>query len=433
MGIIIKKGRIIDPSQKLDTVGDLYVEGNTISDRPPTGSDITVIDGDGLWVCPGLIDAHVHLREPGQEAKEDIQSGLRAAASGGFTAVLPMPNTSPANDSAAITKMMIEKARALGGVKLYPVAAATRGRLGLEVGDLAALKEAGAVAFSDDGSAVEDDAVMAEVLCLCNELNVPFSQHAENSEIVRGGVLHDGEIAKSLGVKGWPVEGEESIVRRDIALAEKLGAAVHVAHISTKGAVEAVRAAKARGVRVTAEVTPHHLLLTDEAAKTKGTAAKVNPPLRSKEHRDACLQGLIDGTLDIVATDHAPHTAADKEGGFEKAAFGMIGLETAVPLLLRLVQKGALSPARMIEAVSTRPARIFHLPGGTLAPGSVADITVIAPRAAHIIEADTFSSKSRNTPFDGLEVPGCSVITIVDGRVIYRNPRRSGRCGGRDR
>lgn len=425
MGIIIKGGRIIDPALKLDEIGDLFVEDNAISDRAPTGPDTEIIDASGLWVCPGLIDAHVHLREPGQEAKEDIQSGLRAAARGGFTAVLPMPNTSPANDSAALTKMMIEKARSLRGTKLYPIAAATRGRLGRETGDLAALKEAGAVAFSDDGSAVEDDAVMAEVLCLCNELNVPFSQHAEDTSIVRGGVLHDGEVAKSLGVKGWPVEGEDRIVRRDIALAEKLGAAVHVAHVSTKGAVEAVRAAKARGVRVTAEVTPHHLLLTDETAKIKGTAAKVNPPLRSKEHLDACLEGLIDGTLDIVVTDHAPHTPADKEGGFEKAAFGMVGLETAAPLLLLLVQRGVLSPSRMIEAMSTGPARIFHLPGGVLSPGSAADITLINPDAPHIIEPSDFVSKSRNTPFDGTKVPGRAVAVIVDGRIIYRENMQS--------
>lgn len=420
MKLRIRGGRMIDPSRNLDEVRDVYIVDTQIVEGVLDDEVDEVIDATGLWVCPGLIDAHVHLREPGQEAKEDIQSGLLAAARGGFTAVLPMPNTAPANDSVEITQMMIAKAKKLRGTKLYPVAAATRGRLGKEVGDLAALKEAGAVAFSDDGSAVVDDEVMADVLVLCKRLDTPFSQHAEDPAIVRGGVLHDGQTARSLGAKGWPSEGEDRIVRRDIALAEKLGAAVHVAHVSTKGAVEAIREAKARGLRVTAEVAPHHLLLTDETAKTEGTLAKVNPPLRPKENLDACIEGLVDGTLDIVATDHAPHTALDKAHGFDKAAFGMIGLETAVPLLLTFVKSGVLSPLRMIEAMSTRPAEIFKLPGGSLSPGASADITLINPDLPHTVDPTTFASKSRNTPFAGFNVPGRAVMTIVDGRVIFR-------------
>ncbi len=421
MGLLIKGGRVLDPSRNFDEVADVYIEGDRIAARPLNVADTEdIIDASGLWVCPGLIDAHVHLREPGQEAKEDIETGLLAAARGGFTAVLPMPNTTPPNDSPGITRAMIEKAKRLRGTKLYPVAAATRGRLGKEVGDLAALKEAGAVAFSDDGSAVVDDRVMEDVLILCNRLGTPFSQHAEDPSVVCGGVLHDGETARRLGVKGWPSAGEDNIVVRDILLAEKLGVGVHFAHVSTKGAVAAIRAAKTRGVRVTGEVAPHHLFLTDETAETAGTLAKVNPPLRPQENLDACVAALADGTLDIVATDHAPHTQADKAEEFENAAFGMVGLETAVPLILRLVESGTVSPLRMIEAMSTLPARIFHLAGGTLAPGAAADVTLIDSNRPHSIDPTTFASKSRNTPFGGFDVPGLAVATLVDGRIVFR-------------
>ena len=419
----IKGGRILDPSQGIDGFGDVWMQGGVIINAPQdeTSMYVETIDASGFWVCPGLIDAHVHLREPGQEAKEDIASGLRAAARGGFTAVMPMPNTSPANDSPALTRMMIEKAEALGGTRVYPVAAATVGRKGETVADLAALKAAGAKAFSDDGSAVVDDAVMAEVLRRCKELDMPFSQHAEDPAIVKGGVLHDGPTAKRLGVPGWPSEGESRIVERDIALAESLGASVHVGHVSTSASVAAIRAAKARGVRVTGEAAPHHLLLTDKIAESAGTLAKVNPPLRPESDVDACVKGLRDGTLDIAATDHAPHTDRDKSGGFVNAAFGMVGLETAVPLLLILVERGDLSPMRLIEAMSTLPARIFHLPGGTLAPGAPADITLINSTSPHTVEPATFVSKSRNTPFAGFKVPGRAVMTIVGGKVVYRD------------
>lgn len=417
MTIRISGGRIIDPSTERDEVADLYIDGSRISE--PLDEVSRTIDGTGLWVVPGLIDAHVHLREPGGEYKEDIATGLRAAAAGGFTAVLPMPNTSPPNDHREMTTMMREKAAALGGCRLYPVAAATVGRKGETLADLKALAEAGAVAFSDDGTAVVQDRVMTQALEQCAALGRPFSQHAEDPAVVKNGALHDGPVAKQLGVPGWPEAGETNIVKRDIELAERLHAHIHLAHMSTRSAITLIRDAKERGVDVTAEVTPHHLLLNDEVALTAGTLAKVNPPLRPQEDVVACQAALADGTLDIIATDHAPHSVEDKAGGFEKAAFGLIGLETAVPLMLHLVDIGSLTPMRMIAAMSTRPAEIFGLSGGTLQIGSVADIALIDPNDPFEIDPEDSFSKSRNTPFKGWSVPGRAVMTIVDGTVIY--------------
>jgi dihydroorotase len=419
MGIVINGGRIIDPSRQIDETGDLYIRDGEISAVRPAGQETRVIDARGLWVVPGLIDAHVHLREPGQTEKEDIRSGLAAAAAGGFTAVLPMPNTTPANDTPEITRAMIEKAEALGGPAIYPVAAVTVGRRGEKLGDLEALKQAGAVAFSDDGSAVVDDALMARALEKCAALGMPLAQHAEDPALVRGGVVHEGEVSRKLGLPGWPAEAEERIVARDIALAEKTGAQLHVSHISTRGAIELVREAKAKGISVTAEVTPHHLYLTDQAVLDQGAEAKVNPPLRTRSDVAALRQALEDGDVDIIATDHAPHTLADKAGGLEQAAFGMVGLEIAVPLMLGLVDRGMLSPMRMIEAMSTAPARIFGLPGGTLEPGAPADVAVINPKSAYIIKKSDFKSKGRNTPFEGRSVPGRVVGTFIKGRIVY--------------
>lgn len=419
MRMIIEGGRVIDPSRGIDAEGDVIIEDDTIVEGAADGPVDEVLDARGLWVTPGLIDAHVHLREPGGEHKEDIESGLRAAARGGFTAVLPMPNTSPPTDTPEMVRMLIERARALGGTRIYPVPAATRGRRGQRVGNLDALRAAGAVAFSDDGSAVADDRVMADLLRRCAVLGVPVSQHAEDPAIVGNGVLHDGPVAKRLGAPGWPSAGEYRIVARDIALSRELGAPVHVAHVSTKESVALIREAKVEGLKVTAEVTPHHLLLTDETPETAGTLAKVNPPLRPREDVDACVAALGDGTIDIVATDHAPHTEEDKAGGFEKASFGMVGIELAVGLVLTLVKAGKLTPLRMIEALSTAPARIFGLEGGTLLSGRPADITLIDPEAEEVIDPATFYSKSRNTPFIGRTVPGRVVRTIVGGRTVF--------------
>ncbi len=419
MPVLIKGGRIIDPSTGINEIGDLAFDGAVISQTPAAPAETEQIDASGLWVVPGLVDTHVHLREPGQEHKEDIATGLRAAAAGGFSAVLSMPNTDPANDRPEVTRLIIERARALGGSRVYPVAAATVGRQGKTLSPMAELLAAGAVAFSDDGSGLADSQVMEQALNACRELNVPFAQHAEDPALAAKGVIHDGAVAEQLGVPGWPAAAEEAMVARDIGLLESTGARLHVQHVSTAGAVSRIRRAQEQGLPVTAEVTPHHLLLTDRIALEVDTMAKVNPPLRPQRHVDACVKALADGTIDIMATDHAPHTHQDKQGGLERAAFGIVGLETAVPLLLSLVERGLLTPNRIIEAMSTAPCRIFGLPGGTLRPGSPADITLIDPALVHRINPATFESKGRNTPFAGIEVPGKVVRTIVDGQTIF--------------
>ncbi len=415
----IKGGRVIDPSRHLDQVGDVFVSNGIIVSELHPNQPTEVIDATGHWVVPGLIDAHVHLREPGGEHKETIETGLRAAARGGFTAVLPMPNTNPPNDNPTVTRMMIDRAKDLGGTRCYPVAAVTKGRQGDRLSPMADLIRAGAVAFSDDGSAVADDTVMRSALEMCQDLGVPLAQHAEDPVLSSGGVIHDGDVSQQLGLPGWPAAAETSIVARDIALAEQTGAHLHISHISTAQAIDLVRRSKAAGLAVTAEVTPHHLHLTDETAVTVGTLAKVNPPLRTAEDRAACQAGLTDGTIDMVATDHAPHTAADKGSDFQQAAFGMVGLEISLPLLLILVHRGVLSPLQLIHAMSTAPARVFSLPGGTLAHGAPADITLIHPGLPFTIAPETFESKGRNTPFGGWQVPGRAVHTIVAGRTAY--------------
>ena len=410
----IKGGRIIDPSRGMDEPGNLYIHEGKFVDRHP-GEGSTIVDAEGLWVVPGLIDAHVHLREPGGEHKETVETGLAAAAAGGFTAVLPMPNTIPANDNVKLTRWLVDRARDLGGTRIFPVPAITMGRKGRDLVPMADLVEAGAVAFSDDGSGLADDSVMERALVTAAGLAVPISQHSEFSDLSAGGVVHDGAVSRFLGLPGWPAEAEERMVERDIALAKKTGGRLHVSHISTIGAIDLVRRARASGLPVTAEVTPHHLHLTDELLRDGSTNAKVNPPLRPARHVEACRAALADGTIDIVATDHAPHTAKDKEGGFIGAAFGMIGLEIAVPMLLLLVQEGALTAERMIAAMSTKPAEIFGLPGGTLRPGAPADLTLIDPDLPHEIDPSRFFTKCANTPFAGWKVSGRAVSIYVGG------------------
>ncbi len=422
MKIRITGGRVIDPSRSIDEINDIFVSDGVLIDSPTDLSKFDTLDATGLWVVPGLIDAHVHLREPGGEQKEDIASGLAAAAAGGFTAVMPMPNTSPTIDSVSLTQMMIDRADALGGTRIYPVPAVTVDRKGEALTPMADLKAAGAVAFSDDGTAVVDDDLMRAALEICAELKVPLCQHAEDPDLSAGGILHAGDVSSKLGVKGWPALAEERIVARDIALCEDTGGHLHVSHISTRGSVEMVRKAKARGLRVTAEVTPHHLLLTDETAVDHGTNAKVNPPLRTEKDRLACVAGLADGTIDMVATDHAPHTLSDKQTDWGSAAFGLVGLEIAVPLLLKFVEDRTISPMRLVEAMSTAPASVFSLQAGTLAPGSPADITLIAPASPHVIDPQTFRSKGRNTPFVNWRVPGRVVRTIVRGHTAFSHP-----------
>ncbi|MBN2529877.1 MAG: dihydroorotase [Deltaproteobacteria bacterium] len=415
----IKNGRIIDPATGRDETADLFIEDGKIVATLPTEAE-TVVDATGLWVVPGLIDAHVHLREPGFEHKETIESGTAAAAAGGFTQVVAMPNTNPTADNARVIAMVMEKARRLKGTRVIQSCAITKDRKGISTLDYAEIiKQTGVSIFTDDGDGVEDDALMEKAVQELAPLNAVISQHSEYATISKKAAIHQGDVSESIKVVGQPIDSEDAMVRRDIALAEKYGARIHVSHISSATAIDAVRDAKAKGLSVTAEVTPHHLQLTDEAVLEAGTIAKVAPPLRPGRHMDACRHALADGTIDIIATDHAPHTMTDKAGTIDKAAFGMVGLEIAVPIILDLVRQKVISPMRMIDAMSWRPAKLFDLVGGTLAPGSVADVTVINPQRPHVIDPRTFKSKGINTPFAGFEAPGKAVMTIVAGNVIY--------------
>jgi dihydroorotase len=419
--IQIKNGRIIDPATGRDGMGDLFIENGSIV-SVLSGPPATTIDATGLWVVPGLIDAHVHLREPGFEHKETIETGTSAAAAGGFTQIIAMPNTTPTADTSEVLTMVMKKAEALGGTRVVQSCAITRGRKGTELVDYQTIvKDTGVTVFTDDGDGVADDELMERAVQQLAPLDAVISQHSEYAAISKKAAIHDGAVAKSIQVAGQPLESEDAMVRRDIALAEKYHARIHVSHISSAGAIDAVRAAKARGLSVTAEVTPHHLHLTDETVLEAGTIAKVAPPLRPNEHMTACRAALSDGTIDIIATDHAPHTLEDKSGTIDNAAFGMVGLEIAVPTILTLVQQNVLSPMRMIDAMSTQPARIFKLPGGTLAAGAVADVTLIHPDKPFAIDPRTFKSKGINTPFAGFLTPGKAVMTIVGGKVIYRD------------
>ncbi|MBN2340020.1 MAG: dihydroorotase [Deltaproteobacteria bacterium] len=417
--ILIKNGRVIDPSTQTDKIGDLFIENGTIVDRLENAPQQT-IDAAGKWVVPGLIDVHVHLREPGFEHKETIETGVAAAAAGGFTQVVAMPNTNPTADNVDTIRYVMDKARALRSTRVIQSCAITKGRKGTELVNFETImKQTGVTVFTDDGDGVSDDAVMEQAMQLSASLHAVISQHSEYSSISKKAAMHEGEVSKRIHVAGQPIASEDKMVLRDIELAKKTGGHIHVSHISSANAVQAVREAKAQGVNVTAEVTPHHLHLTDETVLDAGTIAKVAPPLRPGEHVLACRDALADGTIDVIATDHAPHTLDDKAGTIDTAAFGMVGLEISVPVLLDLVKQNVLTPMRMIDAMSTAPARVFGLSGGTLQPGVPADITIIDPDMPHEIDPRTFKSKGINTPFAGFFAPGKSVVTIVDGNVVY--------------
>ncbi|MCS6857740.1 MAG: dihydroorotase [Sandaracinaceae bacterium] len=429
--LVIEEGRIIDPASGRDEVGDVVIEqgrilrvGRGASANLPFHPEIRRISARGLWVVPGLIDLHVHLREPGGESKEDIVSGLQAAAAGGFTAVCSMPNTNPPNDCPAITRYQLARAQAACGVRLYPFGAITVGRRGEKLTGMWELREAGAIGVSDDGNCVTSPVLMRRALEQAKEADLLLSQHCEESSLTHDADMHEGPISALLGLRGWPPEAEEIIVARDIILNERIGARYHVAHISTRGALRWVREAKARGIPVSAEVTPHHLFLSDRAVIGYRTFCKVNPPLRSNEDIAALREALSDGTIDCVATDHAPHGPAEKKVPFSEAAPGMIGLETALPLMLKLVRHGIISPSRMVEAMSTAPARIAKIEGGTLSPGAVADITIIDPDFKWVLTPSSLHSKQCNTPWLGEEMQGVATHTIVNGRIIFeRKPR----------
>jgi dihydroorotase len=422
--LLIRGGRVIDPSQGIDATLDVLISEDTIAEVGPRlpARGTKVVDARGLVVCPGFIDIHTHLREPGQEHKETIASGTRAAAAGGFTAVCAMPNTEPVNDSEGVTRLMIEKARVEGIVRVFPIGAITRGSAGEDLAEFGDLREAGCVAVSDDGHPVADTQVMRRALEYAKAFDFVVIDHCEDPELSRETCMNEGPVSTHLGLRGEPAVGEAIMVERDVLLAELTGSRLHIAHISAAASVDAVRRGKARGVRVTAEVTPHHLILTDEEVRESAydTSTKMKPPLRSEADRQAAIAGLQDGSIDCIATDHAPHHVDDKRVEYDCAANGIVGLETAVPLCLdRLVGEGLLDLPRLVALLSTNPARIFDLPGGTLAPGAPADLTLLDLARSRKVDPSRFESKGRNTPFGGWILKGWPVATIVGGAVVW--------------
>jgi dihydroorotase len=424
MAILIRGARLIDPGH-LDRTGDVLIDQGRIEavqdayTYPAHLEGLEVIAADGFWLTPGLIDLHVHFREPGQEHKETILSGSRAAAAGGFTAVCTMPNTDPVNDDPAVTAYILSKAKEAGLVKVYPIAAISKGLKGEQLADFGELKNTGAVGVSDDGRPVMNSQLMRRALEYAAGFGLLVVSHSEDLHLAEGGAMNEGAVATRMGLGGIPNAAESVMVARDIALAGLTGASVHIAHVSTRESVEAIRRGKQDGIAVTAETTPHYLFLTDAAVEGYNTHAKMNPPLRSEIDREVVRQALVDGTIDAVATDHAPHSILEKEVEFDRAANGIVGLETALPLGLKLVSDGVLSLETLIERMAVAPARILGLRTGIRA-GLPADLTLINPKKEFKVQADHFQSKSRNTPFEGWTLSGKAVMTIVGGKIIFR-------------
>ena len=426
MRVLLRGGRIIDPSQQLDDQVDLLIEGRTIAGlgkdltRAGGESDLTILELEGKLVVPGLIDMHTHLREPGFEYKETVRTGSLAAAAGGFTSIACMPNTDPVNDNRSVTEFILRKAKQCGVVNVYPVAAVSKGSEGAVIAEFADLRDAGAVAFSDDGKSVMNSGLVRRALEYAYSLGMPVISHCEDMDLAAGGAANEGAVATRLGLRGIPNIAEDLMVGRDIAIAEYTGTAIHIAHVSTAGAVKLIGEAKRRGVKVTAEATPHHFTLTDEALQDYDTRAKVNPPLRTLADVNAVREGLKDGVLDAIASDHAPHSTLEKDVEFDYAANGMIGLETSLGLSLRLVEEGVLTLNQLVAKMSTNPARILKIPKGTLQVGADADVTVIDPDEEWTVDASTFQSRSKNTPFNGWRLRGRALVTIVGGDIKYR-------------
>lgn len=419
--IILENGRIIDPANGIDHSGDLFVKnGKIVSQDTEGATEAKRFDLQGKWVVPGLIDLHVHLREPGQEYKETVESGTMAAAAGGFTAVACMPNTDPVNDSASVTKLILEKGAGCMA-RVYPVGAISKGSKGESLAEYGEMKEAGIVAVTDDGMPVVDSQLMRRAMEYAKSHGLLVMSHSEEPSLSRNGCMHEGLVSTRLGLRGIPAAAEAIMVYREAAIAELTAARVHIAHVSTEASLEIIRMAKKRGVQITAETAPHYFTLTDEAVEGYNTHAKMNPPLRSEKDRQAIHQALQDGTLDAIATDHAPHSVLEKELEFNYAANGITGLETALPLALAMVRDGVISEQRMIELMSVAPARILGVEGGSLAEGAVADITVIDPEKRFTFTAESSHSKGKNSPFIGWELQGCAVMTLVDGIIRYNS------------
>lgn len=426
MVILIKGGWVIDPG-RVNGQADLLIEnGRIVAGGPspalPAGQragPVTTIEAAGKLVLPGFVDLHVHLREPGFEYKETIQTGTAAAVAGGFTSVCCMPNTNPVNDNQAVTEFILDRARAAGQAHVFPVGAITKGSEGKELAEIGELRRAGCAAISDDGRPVMNSLIMRRAMEYASAFDLPVIDHCEDLHLSEGGCMNEGLVSTQLGLPGIPAAAEDVMVARNLALAELTGARLHLAHISTAGSVRLVREAKARGIRVTAEACPHHFSLTEEAVHGFNTHAKMNPPLRTWQDVQAIKDGLRDGTIDVIATDHAPHAEQDKQREFATAPFGIVGLETALPLTLALVDEGVLSLEAAVAKLTVEPARVFGLPKGTLAPGADADVVIVDPQATWEVDPTRFRSKSRNTPFAGWKVKGRVHSTIVSGKVVY--------------
>jgi dihydroorotase len=423
--LLVKGGRVIDPATGLDDDRDVLIVDGVVEKvgRRLSAGKAEVLDAAGLIVCPGFIDAHTHLREPGREDKETIATGTRAAAAGGYTAVCAMPNTEPVNDTAGITRAIVERARDGAGVRVYPIGAITLGSRGQELAEYGDLKDAGCVAVSDDGRPVASARIMRRALEYAQAFALPVIDHCEEPTLFEGASMNEGPVATMLGLRGAPAVAEALMVERDVLLAELTRGRIHIAHISAGASVDAVRRGKARGAAVTAEATPHHLLLTDEEVRRTeyDTSTKMNPPLRAEEDRQAVIAGIQDGTIDCIATDHAPHTVDDKKVEYDRASFGIVGLETAVGLCLdRLVGAKLIGLERLVTLFSTGPAAALALPGGTLEEGSPGDVTVLDLGRKWTVQPERFASKGRNTPFGGWTLTGAPAATVVGGRVVWR-------------
>jgi dihydroorotase len=423
--ILLKNGRIIDPANRIDKKASLLVDKGKIQaiftprqKKPSLPQNLLSVDLKGKWIVPGLIDMHVHLREPGEEHKETIESGCRAAAAGGFTAVACMPNTNPVNDCQSVTRLILEKAEN-AFARVYPVGAISKYSKGESLAEFGEMKQAGAVAVTDDGKPVTDSQLMRRALEYASSHNIMVISHSEDSNLSRNGSMNEGFTSTSMGLKGIPHIAEEIMVYRDISLAEYTGCPLHLAHISTKESINLIRLAKQKGSPVTAETAPHYFSLTEKAVKDYNTSAKMNPPLRTQQDLEEVIQALNDGTIDVIATDHAPHSILEKDIEFDQAANGIIGLETAVPLALALVRKGHIDAARMIELLSKNPAKILGVKGGSLSIGTAADITIIDPDYSFVLHEEDIVSKSKNSQFIGTRLQGKALLTICGGRITH--------------